>query len=412
MKTITALLLLAGHVSAYTLHEWGTFTTVAGSDGVLLEGLEREEAPLPLFTYSHYGLENGNIPRLNGRPMKGMSRRPLAGVKVKMETPVIYFHSDKAFDVSVKVGFAGGTISQWYPDRSAGETLPPLPALPKQPSPEDLAKQILDFSKPYRGSIEWRARVLSPEETRNTILFKPGESLHWMRPRVPEANAIRTPKGETEGFLFYRGIGSFDPGLTTTAGSDGTLRLENRTGEAIPFAFVFEKEGLVTRWRQLKGGLDKGATAEIPRDSMTMNSPAIEELMATVFPPFPEPVYREMVEGLVSTGLLKSEATAMVETWWDSYFATEGLRVFWVVPASKTAAILPLEVSPAPEKQVRVIVGRSEVLRPEKEQNWLTMSRSTDPNLTANWNYLQKNDRFGIAYQRRIEALTATAAAK
>ena len=43
MKTITALLLLAAPVSAYTLHEWGTFTTVSGSDGVLLEGLERED---------------------------------------------------------------------------------------------------------------------------------------------------------------------------------------------------------------------------------------------------------------------------------------------------------------------------------------------------------------------------------
>jgi hypothetical protein len=31
----------------YQLHEWGTFTTVAGSDGVLLTGLQREEEPLP-----------------------------------------------------------------------------------------------------------------------------------------------------------------------------------------------------------------------------------------------------------------------------------------------------------------------------------------------------------------------------
>ena len=100
----------------------------------------------------------------------------------------------------------------------------------------------------------------------------------------------------------------------------------------------------------------------------------------------------------------------MVETWWDSYFATEGLRVFWVLPESKTEAILPLEVSPAPEKQVRVIVGRSEVLRPEKERNWLTLSRSTGENDVAAWNQLVTGDRFGLAYQRRIGALTATAA--
>ena len=101
MKMITAMMLLsATAASAYTLHEWGTFTTVAGSDGVLLAGLEREEAALPLFSYSHLGLENGNIQRghddmarRHGADpifvrMKGLSR-PVRGVTVKMETPVI-----------------------------------------------------------------------------------------------------------------------------------------------------------------------------------------------------------------------------------------------------------------------------------------------------------------------------------
>lgn len=412
MKTITALLLLAGPVSAYTLHEWGTFTTVAGSDGVLLEGLDREEAPLPRFTYSHFGLENGNLPRINGRPTKGMVRRPLAGVTVKMETPVIYFHSDKGFDVNVKVGFQGGTISQWYPDRSAGELMPSLAPLPDNPTPEDHAKRVLDFSKPYKGSIEWQARVLSPEESRNAILFRPGQTLHWVQPRVPEANAVRTAKGETEGFLFYRGIGNFDPGLLTTVSGDETLHLENRSGGAIPFAFVFEREGLTTRWSRLKGSLAEGAKVEVPKAAMTSTELTTKMIEEGIWePPFPEPVYREMVEGLTATGLLKSEATAMVETWWESYFETEGLRVFWVLPESKTAAILPLEVSPAPEKQVRVLVGRSEVLRPVKEQGWLTMSQSSDPNHAASWNYTVQNDRFGRAYQHRIEALSATAAA-
>ncbi|MEK7949279.1 hypothetical protein [Luteolibacter soli] len=415
MKTISALLLLsASAASAYTLHEWGTFTTVAGSDGVLLAGLEREEASLPMFSYSHLGLENGNIPRgieevtrrHGDTPifvrMKGLNR-PVRGVTVKMETPVIYFHSEEAFDVSVKVGFNGGTISQWYPDRTGGETLPvpPKPVDPEKPRP--MADWNLDFSKPWKGSIEWQGRVLSPAESREAILFKPTESFQWMRPRIPEANVIRTAKGETEGFLFYRGVGAFDPGLTTTVSNDDTIHLLNRTGGDIPFAFVFEKTGGTTRWKVMKDGLRADAAAEIPTSGFSEATPDFTVGMV-------EPVYREMVAGLTATGLLQSEARAMVETWWSSYFAQDGLRVFWVLPNAKTEAILPMEVSPKPEKSVRVIVGRSEVIRPAKEREWLAMSRDGDENRRNAWAYLCSGDRFGAAYKQRVDALAATAA--
>ena len=51
MKTTILLILasaaIAGASPDYQLHEWGTFTTVSGSDGVLLSGLDREEEFLP-----------------------------------------------------------------------------------------------------------------------------------------------------------------------------------------------------------------------------------------------------------------------------------------------------------------------------------------------------------------------------
>ena len=51
----------------YVLHEWGTFTTVSGSDGGLLPGLQREEEALPPFVFSHEEIENQGeapVPRL------------------------------------------------------------------------------------------------------------------------------------------------------------------------------------------------------------------------------------------------------------------------------------------------------------------------------------------------------------
>ena len=96
------------------MHEWGTFTCVAGSDGVLLSGLEVEEHALPPFVYSHAGFAPAD---------KGWSH-PVHGVTVKMETPVLYFYSDQARSVRVDVGFRGGSISQWYPQRTGGEQAP------------------------------------------------------------------------------------------------------------------------------------------------------------------------------------------------------------------------------------------------------------------------------------------------
>lgn len=407
MKAIIAMLLGATAASAYTLHEWGTFTTVAGSDGVLLPGLEREETLLPWFTHSLLGQENGNAPppaeqvemiRRYGFAFGKGIRRPVRGVTVKMETPVIYFHSERGFDVSVRVGFQGGTISQWFPRRSGGEVLPE-PEVGKGGSPFDLEPWTLDYGVRREGWIEWNARVLSPEESRRAIVFKPRESLHWMRPRVPEANVVRAPGGETEGFLFYRGIGAFDPGLETTVGEDGTLWLGNSCGGDIPFALVFERSGALARWAALRGGIPEGGKTGVPVAEMSGSEDSLVE-----------PVYREMCAGLVAAGLFESEARAMIETWWDSYFATEGLRVFWIVPAAKTDVILPLSVSPAPERTVRVMVGRSEVLRPSREREWLALSRSGDGGERERWERIRGSDRFGAAYGHRVDALARTAA--
>ena len=65
---------LAADSPDFTLHEWGTFTSVSGSDGGLLPGLQAEEEPLPMFVHSHEGMEQ--------YANKGWVR-PLANVTIK-----------------------------------------------------------------------------------------------------------------------------------------------------------------------------------------------------------------------------------------------------------------------------------------------------------------------------------------
>jgi len=80
-------------------------------------------------------------------------------------------------------------------------------------------------------------------------------------------------------------------------------------------------------------------------------------------------VFQNVREGLIAQGLTKDESEGMVKTWWNSYFEHDGLRVFWVVPEGELEKVLPIEITPAPEKMVRVIVGRGEVMRPSLEKN-------------------------------------------
>jgi hypothetical protein len=394
----------------YQLHEWGTFTTVAGSDGVLLSGLQREEELLPAFVHSHFGFENGQAPsqaklarvmQAQGYPAfpsknKGLGKRPVSGVTVKMETPVIYFHSPEAFRARVSVGFEGGTISQWYPERSGGENLPePPPSNDPKKRPAPLESWRIDFSKPYRGGIEWDVNVLAPEESRLTRVFKPRDTVNWLRSRVPEANVVRTDSGETENYLFYRGIGNFTPGLHTSVSADETLHLINQTGGDIPYLLVFQQAGDRVLWHARTGGLKSGESLNLPEASLT---PTAEV--------FPSVIYDSLKTGLIACGLLESEAEALVQTWWTSYFEADGLRVFWTVPTTTTDRILPLTVNPPPRKIVRVLVGRSEILRPRQEAGWLASSRMTGDDAIS-WKHTVESDRFGLAIEKRIEALKA-----
>ena len=120
--SIIALCSISQVLSAYELHEWGTFTTVSGSNGETLAGLHIEEEHLPPFVYSHAGMQNFNpyayriitSPQLIAKnkhqmfvrkdtknvlqpavSMKGMQKAFLKNVTVKMETPVIYFYGDE-----------------------------------------------------------------------------------------------------------------------------------------------------------------------------------------------------------------------------------------------------------------------------------------------------------------------------
>lgn len=384
------LLILAGmglcHAASaepFVVHEWGTFTSVSGSDGVLLPGLEREEQFVPPFVHSHAGFFPAN---------KGWSR-PVANVTIKMETPVIYFYSDVARPVTVDVAFHGGSISQWYPERSGGERMSFVAqVVGTSPIGETLEKTIpaVDFGKGYQGSASWRIDVLArgaAEEFSAKGPWVPVFLAQWPRARVTGANKVRGPgpKPEVEGFIFYRGIGNFPLPLTIKS-SDERLLLSNSGALTIPFLFVYEKgpafpQGVV-RW--------SGALAADSREMVPLkNSPTIAagSMLSETFP-----------HALEQAGLTPEEARALVATWRESYFERDGLRVFWIVPRAFTDAVLPIAITPKPDQLERVLVGRSEVLTPSFEAE---LSRDFATDRGQRWS----GDRHSLAYLARARQL-------
>src|SRR6266849_1527322 len=101
----TAVFLIAAEThftqpSDLTVHEWGTFTSVAGEDGTAIDWDAlgcKDDLPGFVGDFGYRGFKW----RLRGT--------------VRMETPVMYFYSPRAMDARVKVAFPQGLITECYP---------------------------------------------------------------------------------------------------------------------------------------------------------------------------------------------------------------------------------------------------------------------------------------------------------
>ena len=304
----------------YVLHEWGTFTTLAGSDGVLLEGLHHDEGSLPSFVHRRDEMHLG-----------------FSGVQTKMETPVIYVYSDRERRLHIRVDFPKGILTQWYPQVRWME-----PA-------------VADGPPELRGGfLRWGSlTVLAPGEGLDRIPAVSPED-PWAFARDVDANVLRLcsyPETEYERFLFYRGLGRLDLPLAAKVEGEETVALRSRGATISRPLFV-----------RVRGAKISAAFAEsvAPGETVRMRTDlpetTVENVMALV------------EQELLASGLYPKEAWAMVNTWRRSYFETEGLRVLYVLPRRFTDAMLPLSVEPPPRESVRVLLGRLDILTPQQER--------------------------------------------
>ncbi|MFN7973087.1 MAG: hypothetical protein U0166_12180 [Acidobacteriota bacterium] len=301
--------------SSFVVHEWGTFTTIAGPDGkpVLWRPLAGHD-DLPAFVH--------RIDRLPQGLRAGLPSKLQRTAQVRMETPVIYFYGDREMTASVRVLFPSGQITEWYPEA------------------ETVAGGVIDWG---RFAIVPGAEIAPPVEEAPS---------HYYAARDVDAAPVRVcgQAGiETDRFLFYRGVGDFTPAVT--ARLDGTRVVIDNTGASGVQVILFENRGGRVGFRS-----DRMVVS-----SVTMDRPELTAAAGDL-----EGIAAELVRVLTSEGLYEKEARAMVATWRDSWFEP-GLRVFAVLPRSATDEVLPLTVDPRPDDVVRVMVGRTELITPEME---------------------------------------------
>jgi hypothetical protein len=303
--------------SPLIVHEWGTFTSIAGDDGNALLWLPiATKSDLPTFV-EHY--RNANV--------KGGLRGT-----VRMETPVIYFYSPRQITVAASVSLTAGLITEWFPHASQ--------VRPENPGPIMLDQQTT-------GSINWDAVTISPVTTAS---FSPESTpSHYYAARETSANtvAVRTPAGnQVEKFLFYRGVSLCAPPLSAKVLAFGQLQLKSIAAGSTT-VILFERRGDKLGYRV--SSLEGSAIMETPSTSGTLDS-----------------LYSDFEDTLVARGLYRDEAHAMLKTWRESWFQ-EGSRLFYIAPRVFVDTVLPLSIRPAPTRLIRVFVGRIELVTPATE---------------------------------------------
>jgi hypothetical protein len=315
------------------VHEWGTFTSFSGSDGVPAH-FTPDNSDLPGFVYYQDGAEYEKGARLERDAI------------VSMETPVMYFYTDKEVRASIKVDFPKGWITEWYPFAVAP------PSQKRKPN------------APEGQSIRWDVKLLAGG-TGN--FAREEQKIHYYEARetdsVPVQAEVIVPKEQRdpakrggivvqqEKFLFYRGVGNFPPPVTVQALGKGKVRYKNGSGaRADGLVLVTVHEGKI------------GFKALDPLDAGAEGTATLPEADGK-----PAEIAKVMVKELTAAGLYEKEAQAMVKTWDQAWFGEEGTRLLYLVPRSRTDELLRLTIDPKPTDVVRVLVGRHDFLTPEKE---------------------------------------------
>ncbi len=280
-------------------------------------------------------------------------------VTLRLETPVIYFYPPKSqatpLTLNVEVQFHGGWLTQFYPQA--------------EPDAPGLKQKQFDFGPIDRntiGRLTWtNLKVGAAGQP------PPTDEPVWLTPRNVHASTITTPEGESEKYLFYRGVGNIRSPLAVVSDVKGDVLTIRACCEEV--LAPGEKQPIAHLW--LVHIQPDGLTAFRALDRIQIDGDHPGDVVAKIKSSFSNADYKAenlsqlqqaMHAALMDEGLFDEEATAMLQTWQKSYFRSGGLRLFYTVPRAWVDHYLPLTISRAAEIK-RVMIARTELFSPEQQ---------------------------------------------
>lgn len=311
----------------FVVHEWGVVTIaqsrplgMARSEGAsFVDGLEKAEA-LPEFVTTYE--------KAFGKALTDWHNMPV-------RKPVLYFHANRVMDVRVRVQIPKGRPYAWWPaaDYAPRPNLPPKKGIRIQGDDSEPKLPKVDDMPMEKGALSW-AITLDPKASQ----FADAAGW-WKLARAPKATPVVAGQ-QSDKFLFYDALTTFDPGLDIAWAADGSPTIA--AAGAIPALFAV----------RVKDGVCKSAATKMVKgDRVTL---ALEKGRP------------DLAAALAKAGLNQDEADAVAEIWKEEFFEAAGARVLAFVPREVYDALLPIEIEPRPSKLERVLIAHIECLDPDR----------------------------------------------
>jgi len=298
----------AQEAKGVAVHEWGVVSMY--NDVELANADMRAEWDgLPKFVY---GRVDGRTVPVNNLPVRA---------------PVIYFHAPQPISLNVKVDFPKGKPAVWWP-----------------------------------GNWNGRGRGLAIDQDIQSLFWnvqlRPANAANFKQKDLPKGHwmeALRNVKAEdvcvsqTDGqivkerFIYYDGLIPAPKGLAIQVKGDA-ISLKSQAKHPLFDVTVVDLRNLRKIRTTTIAKLDpEGEVKEVKladRDQTKWPFDAVEELVGQ----------------LKDAGLNEDEGKSLADVWRKAFFETEGVSVFYRLPQEVYDQMLPLTISPKPEKTVRTLL--------------------------------------------------------